>query len=68
MTAEPLRMAESILSANPSLSRPEACEQRRRQHIDRHGFLDGRVDRPAPFTGILDETRVAREFGVLGEG
>ena len=38
-------------------ARAEAGVERGRQHIGRHRLLDGGVDGPAAFAGILDERR-----------
>src|SRR5512134_2059509 len=47
------------------LARPEAGEQRRRQHMGRHRLLDRRIDRPAALAGILDHAGIALEALVL---
>src|SRR5207237_1098945 len=45
--------------------RAEAREQRRRDRGQRHGFLDGVLDRPAPFAGVLDVVLQTLEPGVV---
>src|SRR5438105_4179091 len=45
--------------------RAEAREQRRRDRGQRHGFLDGVLDRPAPFAGVLDVALQTLEPGVV---
>src|SRR5438105_14115165 len=45
--------------------RAEAREQRRRDRGQRHGFLDGVLDRPAPFAGVLDVAIQTLEPGAV---
>ena len=38
-------------------ARPEPREQRRREHVHGHRLLDGGLDRPPPFAGVLHRPR-----------
>ena len=52
------------------LARAEAHEQRGRQHVGRHGFLDRRLDGPAAFAAIVDvageDARAGRPWRARG--
>src|ERR671936_196272 len=49
------------------LARPEPREERRGQNRHRHGTLDGFVQRPAAFAGILDVCFEISELRIFGE-
>ena len=58
---------QDFLGEGVLLARPEAGEQRRGQHVGRHGFLDRRFHGPAAFPRILDLTRERIQLLVLGQ-
>jgi hypothetical protein len=49
------------------LPRPESRVERGRQHVGRHGFFDGRQQRPAAFARVLNEAGVGLEARVFGQ-
>src|ERR1039458_6271834 len=58
---------EHLLREGMILPRAEARIQGRRQHFGRNRFFDRRLNRPAPFAGILHEPAVLGERGILGQ-
>src|SRR5579864_7676691 len=68
MTAEtgPHR-GEDFFGKGMFLARAETREQGRGQDFGRHGLVDGGIDGPAAFAGVLDEAGVVVERVVLGE-
>src|SRR6202035_99354 len=56
---------EHLLRESVLLSRTEASEKRCRKHIDRDSFIDRRLNRPPPFSGVLNKSRVLRERGIF---
>src|ERR1700688_2158234 len=58
---------EHLLAEGVLLARAEAREQRRREHVGRHRFLERGGDRPAPLPRIVDEAGVAGEVRALGQ-
>ena len=62
-------MADRIFSANVcSRARAEACVERRRQHVGRHGFLDRGHDGPAALAEIVDQAGELDELRVRRQG
>src|SRR6185312_1527583 len=56
---------QHFLSKRVLLARAEAHEQRRREHVHRDRFVDGRLDRPAALAGVLHEARIFGQRGIL---
>src|SRR5579872_2942505 len=56
---------KNFFSESMFLSGTKTCEQRRGQHFGRHRLIDCGIHRPAAFSGILDETRIAAKRGVF---
>jgi hypothetical protein len=49
-------------------ARTESLVEGRREYRHRHAFIDGRLDRPSPLTGVRNPARESREAGILNQG